>query len=235
MLNFNASFQTFNCIMTALLGTAVALFLPIAIIFYIKKFPKWTDDRFTDRYGAFYDGLRTNKLSSIIYHVFFVIRRLAFALVAIFGSEYIFLQIWTLLLTSTLQLTYLFTCQPFESPFMHNIEVFNELTTIALSYVLFLFSPANLNYDSNSFEFDLTFIFILASNILVHLIFLTIDSVQNIKEKIKARCCKRIKKAASKSSGSAATNLADSEAGSKDKNMIAVKLKGQPASTLTER
>ena len=134
--------------------------------------------------------MRTDRLSSIFFHINFVIRRLVFTLIAVFASEYLFVQMYALLVTSSLQMMYLIIWKPFDSEFMNRIEIFNEFTTILLSYVLFLFSPANLKYDDSNFYYDMAFIAVLGSNILVHCAFLTIDSVKGIVKKIKNKCCK---------------------------------------------
>ena len=73
---------------------------------------------------------------------------------------------------------------------MNRIEIFNEFTNLLLNYTLFLFSPANLGYDDSSFYYDMAFVAILGSNLLVHCAFLTIDSVKSIIKKIKNKCCK---------------------------------------------
>ena len=96
-----------------------------------------------------------------------------------------------MLLTSTIQVIYLFVWKPFEEPLRHRIEIFNEFTAIALSYVLMCFSPANQFYVGSEFEYDISFVVIICANILVHLGLLCWDSFITVKEKIKEKCCKK--------------------------------------------
>ena len=142
-ISFDTAFEVFNSVFVILLGAATTLFLPVSMFFYLKYFKKWDDEVFSARYGAFYDGLRTDRKSSLLFHIIFLIRRFAFTMMAVYAADYLFVQIWVLLGTSTMQLAYLFVCRPFESEFMNNIEIFNELTTIVLTYVLIALSEAN--------------------------------------------------------------------------------------------
>ena len=107
-------FETVNSVTTIVLGVAIVLFPIFMIVFYCKSFAKWGDEDFEAKYGAVYEGLRKDKLSSLAYPVLFVTRRAVFAFVAIITIDNIFLQIQTLLLFSTIQLIYLIKCRPFE-------------------------------------------------------------------------------------------------------------------------
>ena len=70
--------------------------------------------------------------------------------------------------------------------------MFNEVTTLALSYMLFLFSEANLLLDCcNHFEYDLLFIGTMGLNVAVHMVILLTDSLRNIIHKLKTKCCKK--------------------------------------------
>ena len=83
--------------------------------------------------------------------------------------------------------------RPFEDEIMNRIEIFNEVTTIVLSYILFLFTEFNFDYEKNNFEYDMMFLSVLSSNVLVHLIILMADSIRNIIGKLRKRCCKKHK------------------------------------------
>lgn len=85
-LNFDTTFAGFNTVMTVVLGLATAFFLPFTVVFFTRNFMQWEDHKFKERYGAFYDGLRTDRKSSALYHIFFIIRRISFTLVAIYAS-----------------------------------------------------------------------------------------------------------------------------------------------------
>ena len=83
---------------------------------------------------------------------------------------------------------------------MNRIEIFNEVSTILLSYVLILFTEFNFDYEINSFEFDMIFSTVLGFNVLVHMVLLMTDSIRSIVSKVRKICCKRkllVKKRAS--------------------------------------
>ena len=74
---------------------------------------------------------------------------------------------------------------------MNRIEIFNEVCTILLSYVLFLFTDFNSDYEQNQFECDMMFSAILGLNVLVHMVLLMSDSIRCIISKVRKMCCKR--------------------------------------------
>ena len=148
--------------MIIILGSIIVLFLPVTMVFFIKNSTKWADETFDERYGALLDGLFKDKRASIAFYVIFTLRRFIFTILAIFAAEYLFVQIFSLLLTSYIQIVYLLVWRPFEDPFMNKMEIFNETSTILLSYFLFLFSPANVNMKEGDFTSDLVFTVIIA-------------------------------------------------------------------------
>ena len=189
-LNFDSAFEAINTILVFILGIVTFVFVPFALAFYISKFASWGDEDFDKKYGATLDGLRKDRYSSIAYYIIFILRRLLFAIVAILAPHNLAVQIFTLIFTCMVQIVYLIVWKPFEEPLMHRLEVFNEITSTLLCYVLFCFSPANLYYEDSLLEYDLTFVGFIAINVLVHLGLLSKNSFISVKGKIKAKCCK---------------------------------------------
>lgn len=73
---------------------------------------------------------------------------------------------------------------------MQHLEVFNEVCTIFLIYVMTCFTDANQKYLEDPMYYDIAFLVGCGVNVIVHLYFLTKDSVLNVKARITSKCCK---------------------------------------------
>ena len=83
-------FNSVNSVTLILLGSAVCL-LPFGLgLFYYRRFSEWENETFENRYGAFLEGLKKDKKSSLAYPVMFVSNRIFFSVIAIILSEYFF-------------------------------------------------------------------------------------------------------------------------------------------------
>ena len=78
---------------TVILAIAMAFFVPFCIIFYLCRFRTWGDEKFENRYGTIFDGLRKDKKSSLLYPLIHFIRRFVFVFVAIFAIDKVFVQV----------------------------------------------------------------------------------------------------------------------------------------------
>ena len=73
---------------------------------------------------------------------------------------------------------------------MQKLDIFNEVTTIMLVYVILCFSAANINGPRNELPLDAALMAFLCQNLFVHLYFLIKDSCISAKEKCKkGKCC----------------------------------------------
>jgi hypothetical protein len=71
--------------LTVLFAVVVILIGPIFVLFYYTcRYHKWQLKSFENRFGAVLDGLRKNNRVIIFYPVFFMIRRIVFAVQAVF-------------------------------------------------------------------------------------------------------------------------------------------------------
>ena len=156
------------------------IILPFFIcIFFTLRVDALHEDNFSRRYGALYSGLKyedkkgllTNRTLTMLFPLFFVLRRLIFSAAALFLSQYPVLQLISLYYVTTLMIIFLMWHMPFEEPWDNLTEVFNEVTTILLLYFMNTFSDfvpeASQRYQNAWF-----FIAILSVNILFHLSFL---------------------------------------------------------------
>ena len=120
--------------------------LPIFIAGYYPNFLKELDeDEFRSRYGDIYDGLvlsqePNERLIALFYPFWFVTRRLIFATICILLPDDFYWQVFSSLLTGSINFAYLIVYQPFEDQRLHNLEVMNEATNFILLYHTLLFS-----------------------------------------------------------------------------------------------
>mmetsp|Transcript_38 Transcript_38/g.63 ORF Transcript_38/g.63 Transcript_38/m.63 type:complete len:197 (+) Transcript_38:1189-1779(+) len=105
-------FHTFNSGCLIVLTIAILLFPILVITFYLCNFSKWKSDDFKDRYGTLLEGLHKKSRWSLGYPVIFMLRRYVLIFVVTVTSEYLWLQITTLVFFSALQAGYLTTFQP---------------------------------------------------------------------------------------------------------------------------
>ena len=187
---WDSAFDYFNNISMFIMGISLLIFPVFVLVFYCKKFAKWSDESFQDKYGAIFEGLRTDRRSSLAYPIIFVLRRFIFVFLAIVTKQYFFIQLFVMILISVGQVAYLTVCKPFEEPLLLKLEIFNEVTTVVLIDLLTCFTRANtMPLD---LEMDINFLVGLFGNIAVHLYFLIKNSVKNIRLYCrKKRCCRR--------------------------------------------
>ena len=70
------------------------------------------------------------------------------------------------------------------------LELFNEVTAIFLINILPIFSDYNLIGSDAVIEADILFLFVLSTNLTVHLFFLIKGSIIDCKRKCRKRCNK---------------------------------------------
>ena len=69
---------------------ALAILPPWIIYFYCKNFDKWGDSEFEHKYGATYEGLRTDSRAILAYPIIFMLRRFGLVLAITVGRDYLF-------------------------------------------------------------------------------------------------------------------------------------------------
>ena len=80
--------------------------------------------------------------------------------------------------------------RPFEHKLMQGLEIFNELCTLGLSYILICLTDGNVNLWHSAMYYDYAFLSGMGINLAVHVFLLIKDSALSIKDKIKAKLCK---------------------------------------------
>ena len=189
-LEWDTLFHKVNTLSLMILFPLVMVF-PIAIlVFYMCKFAHWQDEVFEERYGAVFEGLRTDRRSSLMYPFIFCMRRILLTFVVIIMADNFLVQLLATIFTVLLQFWYLVSYEPFKEPLMLKLEMFNEITTLVLLYNLMCFSAANIALTESESTLDISFMVLLCGNLCVHLFFLFRDTCVASKRKCKrAKCC----------------------------------------------
>ena len=156
------------CVMLTVTVIAPIFFLT----FYLPNYHKWEDDHFKTRWGAIFNGLKKGKKSSVIYPVFFLMRRIIFVISAVYLKRFFLFQLAAQFLSLWFSINYLLLYKPFESKLTMSLELMNELTSGILMYHLIVFNPDWVS-DNEPREFvGTSFIVIVCLNIAVHVFFL---------------------------------------------------------------
>lgn len=116
-------------------------FIPVFITYFlIKNHKDLPIPSLKNRIGMLYGNLEMDKVIKVMYYPFFLARRFLITLVIVFMSDYPFAQVQILLLSSSLLLIYYGLYEPQVDLFMDRIDIFNELSTLAMAYFVVLFS-----------------------------------------------------------------------------------------------
>jgi hypothetical protein len=86
--NFKLFGSWFNYISTVILGGALLLLPIFIVIFYTRNFHLLADEEFEAKYGAIYEGLQKTKKSVLFYPVFFIFKRISFAVSSLMLANY---------------------------------------------------------------------------------------------------------------------------------------------------
>ena len=171
--------------------------LNITILTYLH--PKiWLHEKFEERCGTIFDGLKTKKRENkeraiLVVPIMFFMRRVIFVVTAL-----LLRKVWVQLAVQTFvavgMVIYVQWYKPYETNFANNMETFNEATILMLNYYLFCFTDfvpiATIRNDLGVYYIYTSFF-----NIAVHLLIMFYNSILQIRIKI-LKCChaRRLKK-----------------------------------------
>ena len=122
----------------------------------------------------------------LIWPFIFFFRRVAFIVVVLCYRETLIMQLGVQNFISLLIVIYLQWYMPFESRFMNNIETFNELTALVLTYFLFCFTDFVAEPETRN-DLGAYYNYVSFTNIGVHISIMLYDSFKKIKLSCKRR------------------------------------------------
>jgi hypothetical protein len=89
-------------------------------------------ETFKVRYGSIYSYLNPGNLHATFYTVYFVIRRLIYAISIVYGGSLVGIQLMAQVLMSLVQLCYLVHVRPFAEAQDNALEIFNEASILLI-------------------------------------------------------------------------------------------------------
>ncbi len=166
------TFFWFNFVSLSLM-TAASIAIPIFfIVFYYPRFKMWSVETFSNKWCAIMEGLKLDKIESLIYPVFFVIRRMVFTGAIILLQQHFFIQLLLVLTCIGCQAAYLLIHIPFISALSQRLDVLNEFTNGVLVYHVLVF---DMNWVQDGTARDVvgySFVGILGLSMSIHVFFL---------------------------------------------------------------
>eukprot|EP00347_Sterkiella_histriomuscorum_P009028 403342805 len=169
----------------AIMVFSVVIILPYLTYLLLRLLIKKLDDEnCKSKIGAFYNDVKVqpeyqNTNRFIILNPLHMIRRFIFAVTVVIGSDYPFVQIQILILTSLLIVTYLLLIRPFDSSKQNYLEFFNELCILSIAEVTPIFTKFADNSD-NQYNLGWLIILLTLLNMGVNMSIMIYGSIQNL-------------------------------------------------------
>ena len=175
------------------LSIAVVIFslaVPIMLFAYIcLKSKRLSDDKLYSKVGSLIQGSKRKSVKYpmivIVVPIVFFTRRLSIVLTLVFWQEFIWGQVALQFMMCVGMIIFVQWFRPFDDAFSNTMETFNEIITLMILYMLFLFTdfvgaPATRRY------LGFAYIGIILLYALVHLSVLFSDNYKKIKKRLKA-------------------------------------------------
>lgn len=161
---------------------AIITIAPLAIWrFLIKNNQQLKNQEMINRYGSIYSELCFERRGPLNYYPLFLLRRYLFALSLVFLEGWPILQANLLFLQSLVSITYLIYTRPFENSTVNKLEIFNELTILAVTYPVFIYAdPTDENMEA---YYNVGWFIILAVvlNSIVNMVFVFAEAIKGFK------------------------------------------------------
>lgn len=140
-------------------------------------------------FGTLYKELRAYSKFALLYNVVYMVRRLAFVLIALALPKYPFAQAMLVILSSILVLIYVILARPFSIQSLNRLEYFNELCILIASYHLLIYTDFDFSSPHDSVELHLqiqykagwSMIAITSVNIIANMIVIMVETVGNLR------------------------------------------------------
>ena len=96
--------------------------------------------KLVQRYGAFYEGLKTSRLIYLMCNFYFTIRRFLLVTTIVLFSKHPAFQVMLFIFLSELNIIYIIQFRPYNDSTTNYVEIFNEWCILLSSYPLFVFT-----------------------------------------------------------------------------------------------
>jgi hypothetical protein len=115
-----------------------------------------------------YQNLLTNNRVTVQYNFLFLMRRVIFAVSAIFLTDYPLFQLYLLFAQSFLVMIFVIKLRPFDQPLLNRLEIFNEICIYAETCLTILFTDLNIEGMESNYNIAWIVILILFINFAVN-------------------------------------------------------------------
>jgi len=144
------------------------------------------DEEFTEKCGAVYEGLFTNKRSALFFPILFIARRIIFAGLCLLMFDMVVIQMIVMLSMTVFVAIYVVNYQPFEDPLLNKLEVMNEFTNMMAIDVFFVLTDCakSTSKAAKTQVNDILasmYIGLMALNVIVHLTIMARGSIRDFK------------------------------------------------------
>jgi len=118
--------------------------VPGLFVFLYRRWDKLkADESYADKYESLVDGFRLESRAATMYYAFFVLRRLALALILLFFPDNAGVQVICLNIASTLTIMYVVSVFPNKDRGLNVVEILNEEVLKILELFIIIFSDFN--------------------------------------------------------------------------------------------
>ena len=132
-----------------------------------------------DKFGAIYDmiDLRHKQRSALLWCIFFLGRRIIFAIGVIFFIDYPFFQIVLFILPTLAVLIMVGLASPLETSFENNQELYNNFSILVVSYCLLCFTQF---IPDPEMRYNMGYVMVLLTvqNIVVSLVIIVMSPIR---------------------------------------------------------
>ena len=130
--------------------------------------------------GTKYDDPKKAKWYLILMPILFFVKRLLFASLCVGASEYLWVQLALLNFSTMASLMYVLWYMPLESMKANLFEVFNDVTSLLLTYLLWCFTDW-IKEPETRHELGFYFIVVCLGNVALHLLTMVYESLCGVK------------------------------------------------------
>ena len=185
-----------NVISTLVMSLICAIIL-LYLIGFLCQPRKRRTEAFREKFTPLLEGTAANKGSQaggkpvIFVPVLFFAKRLLFVSILVAANGYLWVQVALLTLMATATVIYTLWYMPLDSRKANLVEVLNECTLLLLTYHLWCFADIVGEPDTRH-QLGFFFIATTQGNIAIHLVLMIIETIHQLKLRIR-RCLNRRK------------------------------------------
>ena len=167
--SLNSGQEMANAWVTVIVGLVVVGFPLFALLFLKKRIDRLEEKEIKDRFESLYENVETTVKYAYLISPLFIARRLVYAASIVFLNGCTLAQLTIQIAQSVFMLCYIVSVRPLKDNFSNRMEIFNEVTVLICSYILFTFTACVQDVQTR-FEYGWIFIGVTLGNIIVNFI-----------------------------------------------------------------